>query len=141
MTTVFIGIGNRYRRDDGVGIYIAERLRGMGEVVILPGEGTELMEAWRGRDRVRVFDAVRAGTDAGRLVSLDAANSTIPSDFFRYSTHAFGLAEAVEMSRVLGEMPTDLVIHGIVGADFGGGEGLSPAVQASADALVTQLAG
>ena len=139
MTTLYIGIGNRCRRDDGVGVYIAEQLGDRGEVLILPGEGTELMEAWRGRRQVRVFDAVRAGGEPGSRVTLDAARETIPSDFFRYSTHAFGLAEAVEMSRVLGELPPDFVIHGIVGADFGGGEGLTPAVQTSAEELVARM--
>ncbi len=139
MNPLYIGIGNRYRRDDGVGVYIAERLRDCGDVLVLPGEGTELMEAWRGREWVRIFDAVRAGGEPGSRVTLDAARETIPSDFFRYSTHAFGLAEAVEMSRVLGELPPDFVIHGIVGADFGGGEGLTPAVQASADEVAAGI--
>jgi hydrogenase maturation protease len=59
---------------------------------------------------------------------------------FHYSTHRFGLAEAVETARALGLLPGSLRVFGIEGQDFGAGIGLSPAVEHSADLLVRRLA-
>ncbi|MEZ4697035.1 MAG: hydrogenase maturation protease [Rhodothermales bacterium] len=127
-----IGIGNRYRRDDGFGELVADRLRALLpdsiEVLALSGEGVELMEAFEGADKVTIVDAARGGGDAGTYIRLDAAEQTIPSDFFHYSTHAFSVAEAIELSRVLGSLPTSVILHAVVGADFSAGEGLTPIV-------------
>ena len=60
---------------------------------------------------------------------FDAGNSPIPSDFFNYSTHAFSVAEAVELARALNKLPTRLLIYGIEGVDFSAGIGLTEAVQ------------
>jgi hydrogenase maturation protease len=45
------------------------------------------------------------------------------------STHDLGLADIVELGRVLGRLPPRLVILGIEVADCAPGAGLSPAVQ------------
>ena len=58
----------------------------------------------------------------------DAIEQEIPSRFFHYSTHAFSLAEAVELARAMDELPPQLVVYGIEGSDFGSGEGLTPRV-------------
>lgn len=126
-----VGLGNPLRRDDAAGILAARRLTQVApglSVLEASGEGAGLMDAWAGRECVYLIDAVRAGGEPGRLHRLDAHEREIPSDFFHYSTHAFSLAEAVELARALGELPARLVIYGIEGCDFGTGEGLSPAV-------------
>jgi len=136
--TLVLGLGNRFRRDDGLGPLALKALQALDwpepppDFGIVSGEGTQLMAAWQGYTQVLLLDAVASGPDgvAGQLFVLDASRQTIPQDFFHYSSHAFGLAEAVEMARVLGDLPPELWIYGISGADFGSGEGLSAAVMA-----------
>jgi hydrogenase maturation protease len=74
---------------------------------------------------------------------LNASCEEIPSKFFRYSTHAFSLAEAVEMARALDTLPSELILFGIEGLDFGAGTGFSAPVAASAmrvvEAVVDEL--
>lgn len=141
--TLLIAIGNPLRRDDGTGPEILRRLRSLDlpnlEYRQESGEGASLMDCWRDRRRVYVFDAVRANGGPGTVHRLDATETRIPSDFFRYSTHAFSLAEAVEMARALGELPGSLVIYGIEGADFASGEGLSPPVARAVDEVVARV--
>lgn len=143
MSISLIGIGNSFRRDDGVGIAIVNRLKAQTnrsqDIVFLEcsGEGAELMELWAGFDRVFLFDAVMAGKAPGTIHRFDASLASIPSDFFKYSSHAFSLAEAVEMARILGRLPGKLIVFGIEGTDFKHGEGLSPAVQEAID-IVTE---
>lgn len=135
-----IGIGNPYRRDDGAGVQAVRRLAAQAAITLTTleasGEGTQLMDAWQAAGRVLIFDAVRAQDRAGRLHRIDASTTPVPSDYFHYSTHAFSLAEAVELARALGELPPGLIIYGIEGVDFGSGKGLSPAVDAGVDAAV-----
>ena len=97
------------------------------------------MEAWRGAENVVVVDAVRSGAAPGTLHRLDAHERPLPSQFFNYSTHAFSVAEAVEMSRALDQLPPHLSVYGIEGKDFAAGEGLSVEVEAGARKAVEQI--
>jgi len=137
-------VGNRLRRDDGIGPLVGDALREhLGEhadIVESWGEGTELMAAWEGRDRVIAIDAAQTDTAEPGTVHIFQANEVvIPQDFFRYTTHRFGLAEAVELSRSLDTLPNALTIVAIEGKDFGNGEGLSPAVAAMLNRVVEQI--
>jgi hydrogenase maturation protease len=138
---LILGIGNRFRADDGAGPVVAERLR----VLRFPagehsGEGAGLIDAWDGQGRVIVADATQSGTPPGTIRRLDAMEQRLETGLFRYSSHLFGLAEAVEMARALGRLPRDLVIWGIEGGEWGFGESLTPAVDQAADEVVRRIA-
>jgi len=136
-------IGNTMRGDDGAGPAAAERLRPLlgarADIEESWGEGTELMQAWQGRDRVFVVDAATSGAAIGTVHVFDAAAQSLPTDFFCYTTHRFGLAEAVELARQLGELPERLTIYAVEGANFELGEGLSAAVDAAVDRVVERV--
>lgn len=92
------------------------------------GEGAALMEAWNGAETVILIDAISSGGAPGTIYRLDAAAQPVPSHFFHGSSHAFSVAEAVELSRTLDQLPPHLLIYGIEGSDFSDGAGLSPEV-------------
>jgi hydrogenase maturation protease len=141
---VVIGVGNEYRSDDGAGIAVARRLRTLfpAGVTILEesGEGAALMQAWQGAAWVMLVDAVRSGASPGTIHRLDARAAPMPTGFFHYSTHAFSVAEAVELARSLDELPAHLVVYGIEGATFAAGVELSPAVEQAVEVVVERLA-
>jgi len=143
-STLCLGIGNRFRRDDGAGPALAAALAARAlpavSVAMLSGEGAGLVEAFARAPRVLVFDAVASGAAPGTVHRIDAHAANVPRGFFAYSTHAFSLADAVELARALDALPRELLVYGIEGADFGSGEGLSPAVAAAVDALASELA-
>jgi len=136
-------IGNAMRGDDGAGPAAAERLRpllgGRADIEESWGEGTELMQAWQGRARVIVVDAATSGAETGTVHVFDAAKESLPTDFFCYTTHRFGLAEAVALARQLGELPERLTIYAIEGENFDLGEGVSEAVEAGVDRVVERI--
>src|ERR1035441_1343482 len=141
---VVIGVGNEYRSDDGAGIAVARRLRALFPtgVTILEesGEGTALMQAWQGAAWVMLVDAVRSGASPGTIHRLDARAAPLPMGFFHYSTHAFSVAEAVELARSLDELPAHLIVYGIEGATFAAGVELSPAVEQAVEVVVERIA-
>jgi hydrogenase maturation protease len=137
---LIIGVGNAYRRDDAVGLVVARRLRRQVPrsvaVIEASGEGTALIEAWKAADSVIIIDAVHTGAAPGTIHKLDAHSQPIPSHFFHYSTHAFSVAEAIELARALQQLPPSLWIYGIEGSDFAAGQGLSLEVQRAAREVV-----
>lgn len=138
-----IGVGNVYRGDDGAGIVVARALRErvLPGVVVeeASGEGSALMQAWQDADVVFLVDAVRAQARPGTIYRLDAHAERLPTDFFHYSTHAFSVAEAVELGRTLGQLPPHLLVYGIEGETYDAGVGLSPNVLGAVDQVVTRI--
>jgi hydrogenase maturation protease len=129
---VVIGVGNPFRSDDGVGRTVVRRLRaGVPPGVVVmeeTGDGAELLEAWEGADCVILVDAVQSGASPGTLHRLDARKEQLPAWFSHASTHTFGVGEAIELARRMGDLPANLIVYGIEGLDFSGGTRLSPEV-------------
>jgi hydrogenase maturation protease len=138
-----IGLGNDFRCDDGAGRIAARRVRELAgdaiHVIEESGEGAALMEAWRGAEFVVMIDAVHSGAEPGAIHRLDAQAQPIPANFFHYSTHAFSVAEAVELARALGQLPPRLIVYGIEGRDFTSGEGLSPEVASAVEQVAQSI--
>lgn len=136
---IIIGVGNEYRGDDGAGIAVARRLRTLFPADVLiqeeSGEGTALIQAWQGAAWVMLMDAVRSGAPPGAIHRLDAGAASVPSGFFHYSTHAFSVAEAIELARSLEQLPPHLIVYGIEGENFTAGVGLSLAVERAVEAV------
>lgn len=137
---LIVGIGNPFRSDDGVGPYVAGKLGALGyRVLTHEGDGTGLMDLFERHPNLVLIDATLSGKEPGTLTRFDAISERLPAELFHYSTHRFGLAEAVETARTLGQLPKALMVHGIEGGDFAAGTELSPPVRAAADQLVAML--
>ncbi len=138
-----LGVGNEYRGDDAVGILLCRRLAEQAPphlaVVEHHGEGAALLEAWQGAELVIVIDAVQSGAHAGKIFRFDATVQTIPTQFFHYSTHAFSLAEAIELARTLNRLPRHLIVYAIEGKNFTVGAPLSPAVEQAMPEVQAQV--
>lgn len=138
-----IGIGNRFRHDDGAGLEVARRLRATHppgcRVLEEEGEPGSLIEDWALVQEALVVDAVSSGAEPGTLHRFDVTRDPLPAELFASSTHALGIADAVELARELDRLPPRLAVYGIEGENFETGEGLSFAVEAAVDALVAEL--
>ena len=141
--TLIIGVGNEYRGDDGVGLVVARRLRKSApahtRIIEQSGEGAALMEAWKNTGNVIIIDAVHSGAAPGTVFRFDAGEQAIPVKFFHYSTHAFSVAEAVELARALHQLPARLTVYGIEGKTFEAGAALSAEVEKAAPEVINQI--
>jgi hydrogenase maturation protease len=141
---VVIGVGNPYRRDDGVGPAVIERRRriGLDDVTLAEsdGEAIALILLWEGRRLAILVDAMRAApAHPGRVHRLvvpwpagDRARAA--------SSHAMDTGDAVELARELGRLPDRLVVFGVEVDDTGFGTGLSPTVADAADRVAEEIA-
>ena len=132
-----VGIGNPDRGDDGVGPAIARRLRvrvpSEARVLERSGDPLALIDDWDGIPSVIVVDAVAPIGEPGRIHRFDLTDGPVPIAFAPRSTHAFGVAETVELARSLGRLPGDLVVYLVEGERFTTGAPLSPAVAKAVD--------
>jgi hydrogenase maturation protease len=143
---VVIGVGNEFRRDDGVGPEVLSRLRGQAadgvRLVASDGEPARMIEAWTGTRLAVVIDAVRTvplhSPCPGRLHRIVVDRASAP-DVHTVSTHGLGLGQSVALARALDRMPERLIVHAVEVSDVGCGVGLTPAVAAATDALTAAV--
>jgi len=137
------GIGNPDRGDDGVGPAVANRLRGSvpAGVRILErsGDVLALIEEWDGFFAVVVVDAAAPIGRPGRIHRLDLTGQALSVGLARSSTHAFGIAEAVELARNLGRLPGHLIAYLVEGERFEIGASLSPGVAEAVDRVAERI--
>ena len=140
-----IGIGNKFRNDDGIGLLVAEQLKEFSipgvQVVALSGEGGDLLGAWSDTDTVFLIDAVSSGSSTGTIRRIDVNHQVIPTELFHHSTHAFSVVDCIELAKILGTLPERCILFGIEGKDFGMGTTISPAVKRAAGEVATTIQG
>jgi hydrogenase maturation protease len=138
-----VGIGNAYRGDDAVGLAVAERIRCAAppgvEVREEQGEPVSLIDAWAHVRVVYLVDAVSSGGEPGRVCRFDASTRALSARFSRRGTHAFGVADTVELARALGCLPPRVIGYGIEGRSFAAGASLSPEVRRAAGIVCARL--
>jgi hydrogenase maturation protease len=142
---VVIGVGNRDRGDDALGLEVARRLKDRlpQGVALLESDGdlAGILDAWTGRRLTLVVDAASAGVAPGTTRRFEAHRRPLPVSLRRDSTHGFGLAEVVELGRALGKLPGTLIVYAVEGHRFERGRALSPAVEAALPDVVDRLLG
>jgi hydrogenase maturation protease len=138
---IVIGIGNSFRRDDGVGLAVADRIAEQDlpgvRVVSGIGEPAMLLDAWSGAAHAVVVDAA-AGQDStpGRIRRWTARDLEATAVM---SSHALGLAQTCALGQALARMPDKLVVFTVDIADANHGTGLTPAVAAAVPDLVDAI--
>ncbi len=143
MSAVVIGIGNSYRRDDGVGPMVAADIAGRH----LPGvrvmteinDPAEILDVWDGAALAVVIDAaVGLTATPGWVRRWHPGDRPPPASV---SSHALGLAQTYALGRALSRTPGELVVFTVDVSDTGHGVGLSPPVAAAVPELSDAVLG
>ena len=139
---VVIGVGNEYRRDDGVAPAVLAALDGDPipgvTTVLCDGEPAALLDAWTDVDTAIVVDAVLCEPcTPGRIWT-----STVdgwPARTGTAGSHALGIPDAIRLGAALGRVPGRLVVYAVEAADLALGTGLTPAVLAAVPEVVRAI--
>jgi hydrogenase maturation protease len=154
--TIVVGIGNPDRGDDAAGIMVARLLRDtlaaegkadLGhsiEVVEHDGELTALLSRFDGVSEAFLVDACASGgpgpaVPRGTVLRFDVSTTPLPQGELGLSTHGFGLAEAIELGRALGQLPSRSIVYAIGGESFEAGAPLSQPVAAAVAEVATRM--
>ncbi len=133
MNHLVIGIGNSYRRDDGVGLAVAAQIAHLDlegvRVLTSTGEPGEILDAWADVPRTVVVDAAFGeGATPGRIrrwtPGAEAAAAAV-------SSHALGLPATYALGQALGQIPRELIVFTVDAAEIGYGVTLTPHVAAA----------
>ena len=133
INTQIIGIGNTDRGDDAAGPAVVAALESRPPPGVTlrcaRGDVLALIDDWSGAENVLLVDAMAPDGTPGRVLRLDAGNETLSPALANFaSSHAFNLAEAIELARALDRLPRQLIVYGIEGLSFSHGASLSDAV-------------
>ena len=141
---ILVGIGNLLRRDDGVGVVVAQQMSRRElpddvEVIDAGTAGTELAGLIEHRRLVVVVDAIDAGEPPGSIFRLDP-ESVEPASCAGLSVHDLHFLHALDETRLLGSAPERVVIFAIQVADKSTGIGLSEPVGRAAERVMALAA-
>ncbi len=132
---VVIALGNRYRGDDGVAHTVVETLvqrQAPCRVIANQDDSMALLNAWGSTRMAIIVDAAELRSQPGTIHRLDLNAQPMPHDLARCSSHGLGLAEALELGKVLDQLPQTLVIYAIEALQFNAGTSLTPQVLTAA---------
>jgi hydrogenase maturation protease len=136
-----IGVGNDFRRDDGVGLAVAaeiarRRLPGV-RVMTAIGDQASILEAWSGVPLAVAVDAAMGeGATPGRIRRWTPGDDDRPAVV---SSHALGLQQTYALGQAIGQIPGKLVVFTVDIEDISHGLTLTPAVAAAVPAAVEEV--
>lgn len=117
-----IGVGNEFRGDDGIGLFVARTIEKLSppeiEVVEASGEGTQLMKHWENHSTVYLVDALYSGANIGEIHRLTPRDVLKFQKWFKCSSHQFGIPQAISMAQEMGTLPEHVVVFGIESRNF-----------------------
>ena len=138
-----ICIGNYYRQDDALGLFIGKhpKIKSQSNIEVFEnfGDAFALIEAWKEAETVIVVDAVKSGRAPGTIFRFNLLSDNLPPDIFTVSTHSSGIAECIAISRRLSMLPEKLIFYGIEGQLFGYGTEISDIVKEAMAQVVEQI--
>jgi hydrogenase maturation protease len=143
---LIVGVGNRYRRDDAVGLYVVRKIRQRNipgiDIIDHCNDAAALIERWSGCELAIIVDCIydenKSAGEIRRFHPLKESLTALPGRLL--SSHSLDLIGAIEIARNLGRLPVDLMVYGIVGRDFDHGEKMTASVMEAADSLVEEIA-
>jgi hydrogenase maturation protease len=142
-SVLVIGVGNPDRGDDAVGLLVAREVAQLGlagvDVVESQGDVSQLLELFQRHHTVFVIDAIGSGNPAGTIFCFEANGALLPRNFSSGSTHALGLAVAIDLAQTLNQLPPRLMVLGVVGQNFAIGSPASSAVEKAIPEVVDRI--
>ena len=143
MARIVIGVGNDLRGDDAAGWETVRRLVPSPSLVLHEhaGDAPGLVGLWGPGDDVVIVDAVVSDDPPGTVLEIDALAGSLPAAVSWATTHGAGVAEGIELARVLGQLPRSLIVVGIVARQFELGTPMTPEVERAVDEVVRRLRG
>ncbi|MEM4284705.1 MAG: hydrogenase maturation protease [Candidatus Nitrosocaldus sp.] len=153
-SVIIVGVGNEYRRDDGIGIVVARHLKSIIDSndvdVVEVSDASSIIDVMEmGYKKMIIVDAIHSSAAVGTVYRFSKEEMLNMTNIKRYlllpssstTTHAMDVVEALKLAIELGiARDMDVVMFGVEGKDFGLGRGLSKEVERSIHRVVEEVA-
>jgi hydrogenase maturation protease len=142
---IIAGIGNVLLGDDGVGPYVAGRLKAgydFGPEVEVEDLGTpalDLIDYIAGRDVFILIDSVENGKPAGAVTCYGRDHILRHVPGVRMDPHSPALGESLLRAELAGSVPAEVLLIGITGQSYEPSCNLSAPVQEAAGRVVRHV--
>jgi len=141
-----IGIGNPMRQDDGIGLFLLQKIKqhpsfSSDDVCFLDGGtgGMNLLHLFHLYDMVILLDAVDFHSSPGdvRFFSVDDIKSNKVNS--SVSTHYVDVLQIISFAQKIDECPDHVFVFGVQPADVSFGEGFTPLIESKKEEYVHLL--
>jgi hydrogenase maturation protease len=127
--TIIICVGNEYLGDDGIGIRVANELKGrlLGDNVLVDtfqAPDLSLLCNYSGASKIILVDALKSGAPPGAVSRFAIVPNKGPIGSLQ-GLHALGLQEIFDVASQTGLLTCPVTIVGVEPKDCTAGEGLS----------------
>jgi hydrogenase maturation protease len=125
---VVVGLGNGYRKDDGVGVVAADAIKEVASpqvrVVTNVSDPARLLDAWQGTGLAVVIDAAEGNPSTlGHVRRWATSDLTHISEGL--SSHSIDIGATYALAEALGRAPAAMVVFTVDVLDTGHGVGLN----------------
>lgn len=141
-----IGIGNPLRKDDGLGIYLLEKLRKQNKklpknIDLLDGGtgGMNLLHILPSYKKILIIDAVNFNKNPGETKLFRLEDIQNPKESISLSTHEKDFKKILKLSEELDELPNSVYIFGIQPKEISFGQGFSEIIEKNIDNIFNIL--
>lgn len=138
---LILGVGNILMKDDGVGVYVAQKMMDMNlppDVEVMDGgvKGLDLIYYIEGRKKVIVVDAITLDDVPGSIYRFTDKDLAEKKQFLR-TAHGIDFHDVVKMAERFSEnKPEEVVFIGIVPEDISEGLELTPKIEQKIPRLI-----
>jgi hydrogenase maturation protease len=142
---VVLGVGNPLMGDEGIGVYLVERLtRSAAEYpsvdfVDAGAGGLSVLHDLGGRHKAIIIDCAFMDEEPGTIRRFAPEEVRSTKVLAHQSLHEADLMRIIEIGRQLDQAPEEIVIFGIQPERVEFGQGLSPTLTARTDEYVSQI--
>lgn len=121
--TIVIGLGNPLMADEGIGTTLVDELSKLAAAGKLPSDtidyldggcgGMYLLHSIAGRKKAILIDCAKMGTAPGTLRRFTPDDVNTVKQMTHLSLHEVDILRVIDLARMLGQCPDEIVIFGI----------------------------
>ncbi|MBN2589317.1 MAG: HyaD/HybD family hydrogenase maturation endopeptidase [Sedimentisphaerales bacterium] len=137
--TIVLGLGNPLMSDEGIGIFLINRLTELSEQfpeVDFFDAGTggiTLLHLFEGRDRAIIIDCAYMDEEPGRIRRFTPDQVKSVKQLAHQSLHEQDIMKIIEMAKLMEQCPKEVILFGIQPKSLELGEGISSELEQNID--------
>jgi len=137
-----LGIGNKLRGDDGIGIVVAQSMKNRDlpsdvEVYEVGSGGLKVLHRLENFEKVILVDSVRFGESPGDYSFFSPEEVKSMKGFS--GTHGTDVLEIIELSEKIDKSPEEILILGVQPKSLSLGDDISPVLQDKLSDILDEL--